>query len=68
MLNPRSSSRSMSSATVVSFTRCAPARSEVEFEYKESADQLGGNRYYYVRVIQQNGDIAWGSPCWVKER
>ena len=26
MLNPRSSSRSMSSATVVSFTRCAPAR------------------------------------------
>ncbi|GAB6166714.1 hypothetical protein JCM19992_27140 [Thermostilla marina] len=27
-------------------------------------DPLPGRSYYYVRVIQKNGEIAWSSPVW----
>jgi len=35
-----------------------------ELEFVDEAVRPGES-YYYVRVIQQNGDIAWGSPAWV---
>jgi hypothetical protein len=25
-----------------------------------------GQHYYYVRVEQQDGNLAWSSPIWVK--
>jgi hypothetical protein len=27
-----------------------------------------GTHYYYVRVLQQDGELAWGSPLWVTRR
>ena len=42
-----------------------PGSREVEFEF-EDRNVSPGESYYYVRVIQENGDIAWGSPSWVR--
>jgi hypothetical protein len=25
-----------------------------------------GSNYYYFRIIQADGEIAWGSPVWVR--
>lgn len=27
-----------------------------------------GQHYYYVRVLQEDGEIAWGSPIWVEKK
>jgi len=35
-----------------------------EFEYVDDQMMLHGD-YYYVRVKQLNGDMAWSSPIWV---
>ena len=35
-----------------------------EFEFTDSRDSLPGDNYY-VRVIQLNDGVAWGSPVWV---
>ena len=37
---------------------------EISFEYVD-ADAEAGEHYYYVRVLQQDGMVAWGSPVWV---
>ena len=37
---------------------------EISFEYVD-ADTGEGEHYYYVRVLQQDGMVAWGSPVWV---
>jgi hypothetical protein len=37
----------------------------MNFAYTD-ADTKSGEAYYYVRVQQQNGQIAWSSPIWVK--
>jgi len=39
--------------------------SEMNFAYTD-ADTKAGDAYYYVRVQQKNGQIAWSSPIWVK--
>ena len=26
----------------------------------------GGEQYYYIRVLQTDGEIAWASPIWVQ--
>ena len=41
-----------------------PDVSEVTFTYTD-ADIEPGTHYYYVRVIQQDDNMAWGSPIWV---
>jgi hypothetical protein len=28
-------------------------------------EPLPGTHYYYVRVMQRNQEIAWGSPMWI---
>ena len=39
---------------------------ELEFEYgKTERPQKGESDYYYVRVIQQDGEMAWSSPIWI---
>ena len=43
-----------------------PDAQEAEFEYMDNdASQGMGMQYYYVRVEQSDGNVAWGSPFWV---
>jgi hypothetical protein len=46
-----------------------PGTDEVEFTYVDDATPAGpvapAERYYYVRVVQEDGAMAWGSPAWV---
>jgi hypothetical protein len=41
-----------------------PHQREVRFQYAGS-DEEPRRCYYYVRVMQKNGELAWGSPMWV---
>ncbi len=41
-----------------------PGRQEVEFTYKDMQIEPGTS-YYYVRVVQEDGQVAWSSPIWV---
>jgi hypothetical protein len=41
-----------------------PAGSEFKGEWTDP-NPLEGTHYYYVRVLQADGEIAWGSPIWV---
>ena len=34
----------------------------VSFEIKDSPDRFS---YYYLRVVQKDGHIAWSSPIWI---
>ena len=45
----------------------SPGKSEVEFQYADNASDPGES-YYYLRVIQKDGEMAWGSPAWVSFR
>ena len=39
----------------------------MEFEFREQ--ELGsGEHYYYVRVEQEDGNVAWSSPIWVDKQ
>jgi hypothetical protein len=41
-----------------------PQGSSAAFEYRD-ADIKPGESYYYVRVEQAAGQLAWSSPIWV---
>jgi len=41
--------------------------SEMRFAYTDQ-DPTAGEAYYYVRVEQQDGQLAWSSPIWVEDR
>jgi hypothetical protein len=42
-----------------------PGAAEAAFEFTDK-DFVPGQNYYYVRVLQQDGQLAWSSPIWVK--
>ncbi len=42
-----------------------PGAREVSLEYTDG-DPPEGDSYYYVRVLQDDREIAWGSPIWVE--
>jgi len=42
-----------------------PGVKEASFEYTDK-DFGAGENYFYVRVLQEDGQIAWSSPIWVK--
>jgi hypothetical protein len=52
-----------------------PKTASVDFEFDDmepfakvvlpSSDERPSFAYYYVRVVQENGHIAWSSPIWV---
>ena len=42
-----------------------PDVSEVTFTYTDSAIERG-THYFYVRVIQEDSNMAWGSPIWIE--
>ncbi|NWG12629.1 MAG: DUF3604 domain-containing protein [Acidobacteria bacterium] len=43
----------------------APGREEVDVEWSDPG-ATPGERYYYARVIQIDGEMAWTSPVWVR--
>lgn len=43
-----------------------PATARCDTAYTDTEPRVGV-QYYYVRVIQKNGDMAWGSPAWVRD-
>lgn len=40
---------------------------ETEFEFEDQSDQNQAD-WYYARVIQSNGEMAWSSPIWVNQQ
>ncbi len=42
-----------------------PGRREVAMTYTDN-DPPDGDLYYYVRVVQVDREIAWGSPIWIE--
>jgi hypothetical protein len=42
-----------------------PHSDRVELEWTDDEHRPPGLSWYYVRVLQENGEIAWGSPIWV---
>ena len=43
----------------------SPGRSEFAFEFVDQ-DASTGESYYYLRVLQSDGELAWSSPIWVR--
>jgi hypothetical protein len=42
-----------------------PRNPRVAFEWTDGEHRPNGLSWYYVRVIQDDGEIAWASPLWV---
>ena len=42
-----------------------PNRRDVSLTYTDAAAEPGGAHYYYVRIQQADGNLAWGSPMWI---
>lgn len=42
-----------------------PDKSEIDFEFVDQVMEPGES-YFYVRILQNDGEMAWGSPAWVK--
>jgi hypothetical protein len=45
----------------------APGKSAVELSWLDG-DAAAGDAYYYVRVEQADGQLAWASPMWIHYR
>ncbi|NOY81914.1 MAG: hypothetical protein GXP31_13035 [Kiritimatiellaeota bacterium] len=43
----------------------SPGKKSVQFEYRDARPIRDRWSYYYVRVIQKDGEIAWSSPVWL---
>lgn len=42
-----------------------PGTAEVALNYTDDEAKAGETHYYYVRVEQKDGNLAWGSPVWI---
>jgi hypothetical protein len=42
-----------------------PKKAEVDLRYMDMDAVKGKTSYYYVRVEQADGNLAWGSPMWI---
>ncbi|MDQ6700375.1 MAG: hypothetical protein M3Z36_09330, partial [Acidobacteriota bacterium] len=42
-----------------------PNRKNVDFAYVDQSPRPGES-YYYLRVMQLDGNLAWSSPIWIK--
>ena len=45
-----------------------PDKPRVEFDWLDEEKRGPGLSWYYVRAIQDDGELAWGSPFWVHFR
>jgi hypothetical protein len=44
-----------------------PKRAHVELTWTDAErDRPAGVSWYYVRLIQDDGELAWGSPLWIR--
>jgi hypothetical protein len=43
-----------------------PRGETFELRWRENAALPPGEHYYYVRVEQQDGRMAWSSPVWIR--
>ncbi len=43
-----------------------PNKPRVEFEWTDNESRGPGLSWYYVRVVQDDGELAWASPLWVR--
>ena len=41
-----------------------PDRKDVNLTFVDR-ENVSGTSYYYVRVMQDDREVAWGSPIWV---
>ncbi len=46
----------------------SPAEPTFNLDFVDSEAPASGESYYYVRVLQEDGEIAWGSPAWITYR
>lgn len=44
----------------------SPNAQEVDFSWRDNQPQPGKTSYYYVRGEQDDGEIVWVSPLWIK--
>ena len=44
-----------------------PLKQNIEMEYRDRAPESKPG-YYYVRLKQTDGNLAWGSPIWIESR
>ena len=42
-----------------------PKEREVKLRYTDMAANTGKTSYYYVRIEQTDGNLAWASPMWI---
>jgi hypothetical protein len=45
-----------------------PHVDRVSFSWTDEERRPAGLSWYYVRVLQEDGELAWGSPMWVQTR
>ncbi|MEE2775395.1 MAG: hypothetical protein VYE73_01315 [Acidobacteriota bacterium] len=45
-----------------------PARRDVDLEFVDQGFDASRDNYYYVRVLQTDGNLAWSSPIWFEHR
>ena len=43
-----------------------PRRQEVRLKWQDNEVERGKASWYYVRVEQEDGQLAWSSPMWIK--
>ena len=44
----------------------SPNAQEVEFSWRDNQPNKDKTSYYYVRGEQDNGELVWASPMWIK--
>jgi hypothetical protein len=42
------------------------AQTTVELKYQDREDSGREEDFYYIKILQQDGEIAWSSPIWVR--
>ena len=45
-----------------------PQTSEVKISYRDSDAPQDGSAHYHVRLVQDDGQIAWSTPIWIEYR
>ena len=45
-----------------------PDKQQLRLSYTDQDAAPGEAHYYYVRVEQQDGSLAWASPMWIRYR
>ncbi len=43
-----------------------PKRREVKLRWQDNDIERGKTSWYYVRVEQEDGQLAWSSPMWIR--